>query len=671
MQSKTSKVQSRKAKQQAAKKPITRRPRQWTGPLVIVLAGAAAYASSFGGQFIMDDQIGILANPRIHSLFPLKKFFDDTRPVADFTLALNYAACGLNRPAFHAVNLAIHLVAALALFGLVRRSLLMERFAGRFDASAAGFALAVSLLWVVHPLATQAVTYIIQRAESLMACFYLLTLYSISRAGGSPRPMVWHIAAIVSCALGMGSKAVMASAPLVAFLYDAIFMSGSARESLRRRWGLYLALGASVGILWRVGVIGGLYLKDQGNPITVGFAMEGLTAWQYALTQPGVIMHYLRLCLWPHPLCIDYGWPVAKTVSQILPGAIVVGALFAATCWALWKRPVMGFVGAAFFLILAPTSSIVPIKDIAFEHRMYLPLAALLVALVASGDWMLRSLSASQTIQPATCSLVARGLVGMSAAALALATFSRNALYAQPVELWRQNVALTPANSRPVNALGYSRFKAGRYDEALVALRRAIELDPLYAGAYANIGLLYWTQGNAVESVKYFGKAVDISPFEFGAELYNPYGLALLATGQKDEAIKALNNAVECDPDNLDARYNLGNAYYSRGLSEKAVEAYREVLRQNPRYVEAHINLGMALAGLGDADKAAESYRRALALSAARGSPDIAFKAHYNLGLLLLRRGQKADARKELTEALRIMPAHKGAQSALADASSL
>jgi hypothetical protein len=243
------------------------------------------------------------------------------------------------------------------------------RLSGRFAQAATGIALAAALIWTIHPLQTESVTYIVQRAESIMGLFYLLTLYCVIRGAGSARPMAWYVLAVLACLLGMASKEVMATAPLVVLLYDRTFLSGTFQGALRRRWPLYVALTCTWGLLAYL-VAGS---TDRGG--SAGFGLS-VTVWQYALTQLGVITHYLGLAFWPAGLVFDYGWPIASSVGQILPGAIVISLLLAGTIWALIRYPAAGFLGACFFLILAPTSSFVPVTDAAFEHRMYLPLAA-------------------------------------------------------------------------------------------------------------------------------------------------------------------------------------------------------------------------------------------------------------------------------------------------------
>src|ERR1041384_2902359 len=196
------------------------------------------------------------------------------------------------------------------------------------------------MIWLVHPLQTQCVTYVIQRGESLMALFYLLTLYCATRRGK------WQVAAAGCCALGVASKPVAATAPLVVLLYDRAFLSKSFGRALRNRPGLYAGLAATWLLLPVLLANGAKEWKPDA-----GFGFGGVTAMQYAASQPGVILHYLKLACWPRPLCLDYGWPVARTVMDIVPALIVVGALVAGMVWAWRQWPWLGFVGASFFVI--------------------------------------------------------------------------------------------------------------------------------------------------------------------------------------------------------------------------------------------------------------------------------------------------------------------------------
>ena len=360
---------------------------------LIVLAALAAFSSSFVGDFVFDDEASIVNNPTIRQLWPIGKPLcppnrGETvsgRPVLNLSLALNYAASGYDVCGYHATNLAIHIFAALLLFGIIRRTLLMPAMRDTWGAAAVPLALAIALLWAIHPLQTESVTYIVQRAESLAGLFYLLTLYCFIRgvSSGSPLPLgegpgvraagdtgpntfavlhdrphpsplpkgeetIWYAASALACLLGMASKEAMVSAPLVVLLYDRTFCAGSFREAWRRRYGFYLALAGT----WLL--LGWLVVSTGNLGRSAGPEAQRFTAWSYLLTQPGVIVHYLRLVVWPSELCLDYGWPAAVAAREIIVPAIFLIGLLALTVWALVKRPAWGLLGVWFFATLAP-----------------------------------------------------------------------------------------------------------------------------------------------------------------------------------------------------------------------------------------------------------------------------------------------------------------------------
>jgi hypothetical protein len=217
-----------------------------------------AYHNSFHNPFIFDDHGNIVENVLVRQpLTNWRQLLASDRWLATLTLAGNYALGGLDVRGYHAVNLAIHLLAGLVLYDLVRRTLLLPGLAPRFGRGAPELALAVALLWLVHPLQTESVTYIIQRSESLMGLFYLLTLYCLLRGTTARRGLPWYVGAVLCCGLGMGSKQVMVTAPLLALLYDRAFLALSWGTLCRRRWGLYLALAATEGLL--AGSVGGAF----------------------------------------------------------------------------------------------------------------------------------------------------------------------------------------------------------------------------------------------------------------------------------------------------------------------------------------------------------------------------------------------------------------------------
>jgi hypothetical protein len=249
---------------------------------LLLLVAAAAYATSLAGVFVYDDLVSILENGSLRRLawevwWPPAGITTSGRPLANFTFALNYLWGGEDPTGYHVVNWAIHGAAGVALFGLVRRTLLLPVQQGRYQESATGLALSVALLWTVHPLQTEAVTYIVQRVESLMGCCYLVTLYCFLRAAEASSAWRWRVAAIVACVAGMATKEVMVSAPVIALLYDRIFLAGSWREVWRARRGLHAGLFSSWFLL--LGLLASTGWNRSGS---IGFGVA-VDAWQYWL----------------------------------------------------------------------------------------------------------------------------------------------------------------------------------------------------------------------------------------------------------------------------------------------------------------------------------------------------------------------------------------------------
>ncbi|PYO55860.1 MAG: hypothetical protein DMD83_17450 [Candidatus Rokuibacteriota bacterium] len=615
--------------------------RGWTGrsalPLLLIGLGLAAYLNSFAGSFILDDQPRILNNPQIRHLWPPWQVMAHTaRPLVQLSLAINYALGGLNVRGYHAVNLAIHLLAGLLLFGIVRRTLESEPLRARYAEGAPWLAAAVAAIWLVHPLQTESVTYIIQRAEALMGLFFLLTLYCLVRGSLSPHRKAWYLAAVLACVLGMGSKEVMSVAPLVALLYDRVFLSSSFKTLIRERWKLYFNLAATWAILAALLVTS----HPEGQTVLVA----GLTPWRYAVTQSGVIAHYLRLALWPHPLVLDYTWPLAETVTSVAPQALVVLTLLAGTLWALRRRPPLGFLGVWFFLILAPTSSILPIADVAFEHRMYLPLAAVVALGVFGAHEALRRLATTAALRQG----LAVGLLGMAVIALTGATVRRNEDYRSEFSIWSDTVANRPDNPRAHSNLGVILQAQGKRREALAQYYEALRLKPDYPDPHNNVGVILAGEGRIDEAIAHYSEALRLAPYY--PDAHNNLGAALLGEGRVEEAIAHFAVALSVKPDNPDAHNNLGAALYAQGRVREATARFSEALRLNPSDADAHNNLGTALLAQGRAKEAIAHFSEVLRLKPTSSD------AHYNLGLAMHLGGDTQGAIAQYSQAVQLSP---------------
>ncbi|HVW21768.1 MAG TPA: tetratricopeptide repeat protein [Opitutaceae bacterium] len=639
-----------------------RRVRRW-GPLVLLAAGLAAYSGSLSGPFVFDDGPAIEQNLTIRRLAsslapPAGALPVSGRPLLNLSFALNYAAGGLGVGSYHAVNLAIHLLAGLALFGLVRRTL-----AGPDDEEAGMVALGAALLWLLHPLQTEAVTYVSQRAESLMGLLYLFTLYAWAR-GAREEKRAWLGAAVAACAAGMLTKEVMASAPVFALLYDRTFVAGSFAAAWRRRRGAYLALASTWLLLALSVALGG---ADRGGTSALAFQRPWTSYW---LTQPEAVVHYLRLALLPHPLVLYYQ-PVWATARQALPYAAAVLALGGAAAWALWRRPAAGFLGAWFFAGLAPTSLVPNDMQTIAEHRMYLPLAA-----VAVGAALALSALAGRRRAPALC--------GILALALGAGTARRNAAYASKVALWSDTVAKRPENSYAHNNLGEALFERGDLAGALAQYREAERLRPGAGSIYAilNRGITLEAMGRLPEAMAAYREGAAAEPTWAGPHLR--LGDALNRAGRLAEAEAEYRAALRLRPGDPQAEYGLGNLRLRAGDPAAAAACFQAAVRGRPGYAEAWDDLGTALAASGRLPEAISAYRRAIELKP--GYPEARYslgnvyyqmnripdalacyeealrrgpgtpEARYHYGVLLAQAGRLDEAEKQLQEALRLKP---------------
>ncbi len=592
---------------------------------ILLLATAVAYRDSFNGPFIFDDDPCIADNPTIRHLGAIGAVLSPPgggitvtgRPVLNLSLAINYALGGTQARGYHLMNFAIHILAGLTLFGIVRRTLLLPSMRDRFGAAAPYLAGAISLLWMVHPLQTESVTYIIQRAESLMGLFYLLVLYCTIRVTAS-RPVLWSLAAVAACAMGMATKEVMVTAPVIVLLYDRTFVGGSLGQALRKRWGLYAGLFACWGLLAYLMASAG----DRGG--TAGFGAEDVPDWRsYGLTQFSAIPHYLRLTFWPAPLCLDYGPWLKTSFWEVLPPALMVAALGAATIWFLRRGRKWGFLGAWFLAILAPSSSIVPIHDTVFEHRMYLSLAAAASLVVLGGFLLWRKLTQSTPSLgglSAARRWAAPGIVVAAAAtALAALTVARNGVYQTSPAIWRDTVDQSPANARAHCNLGFALKTEGEYDLAIGEYGRAIGLNPRYALAYSNLGVALIDKGAYDQAIEQFRRAVQLKP-RF-AEAHFNLGFALCLRGRFQEAVPEFQCVIRLKPEFPAAYNNLGLALESQGKLEDAIAQFRQAIRVDPRFLSAYQNLEAALDKAGRNQEAQDTRRRAAELESASPSP--------------------------------------------------
>jgi len=550
------------------------------GAVLIVLAGLIAYSSGLSTPFLFDDETGIVKNQQIRQVWPLDEALSPPaetpiarRPLVNLTLAINYAFSGLQPRGYHVTNLLIHLLAALTLFGIVRRTLagpklirLRQGSGGQVQGSGGQapsrrgrgaqtakpvselraslarhsipIAWASALIWTVHPLNSELIEYVVQRTESLMALFYLLTLYCAIRAFESGRRGgKWRVAAVLSCAAGMACKESMVTAPIVVALYDRVFLFDSFAEATQKRRPLYIGLAAT----WVIVAM----LLASGGRTTVGFS-SGTSPWTYLLNQADVVAQYLKLVVWPRALVLDYGVPQPLMWQDVIAPASLLLVLLAAVIAALVYLPELGFLGACVFIILAPTSSIVPIaSEVGAERRMYLPLACLVVlAVVALYVLNWRIIGEKRAGVASMVVAVALALVATAG------TIVRTHEYSSRLELSRTIVARRPTG-RAHFLLGSELIAAQREQEAISEFRAS---------------------------------AAEYPPAHFAL------GVELAGQQRIDDAIIELNEFIRLmpnDPVVIPARDLLGQLYLSKGQYGAAEDQFTLILEKQPTHASA------------------------------------------------------------------------------------
>ena len=649
--------------------------------IAIVVAGFLAYANSLTGPFIMDDAASIVDNEQIREwwklgtvLFPAMEQPTAGRPLVSFSFAVNYALGGLNVLGYHLFNLTCHLLSGLLVFGIVRRTLELPRLIERFGGTALNLGFASAILWTLHPLNTEAVNYLTQRTELMMALFYLLTVYACVRALRTG-PRLWHAIAVLSCAAGMACKESMVTAPVMIVLYDAVFVFESLKRALSERGRLYAALALSwvvlVAVTW------------SGPRINSAGFSSGVDPWTYLLNQTVMIARYLHLSVWPVSLVANYGRPLELALRDVLPYALLITGLLAMTLVVLVRQPKWGFLGVWFFVTLAPASSIVPIAtEVGAERRMYLPLIAIVVLVVVGASRVTRAVSAGGA-----------AVLAVVATLLLAGTLARNREYRSALVLAQTAVERYPT-SVAHHSLAIEQLMAGDRDAAMTELRRALPGAP---GAHYTLGVELLREGQIGEGIDQLQAFLREEPMLLVAvSARQLLGEALTSQERWAEAIEQLQTVLTMNPSNaqrLETHRLLAEALFGAERFGEAIAHYRQYLGVRPDDIAVLTRLGVSLIENDELENAIPVFRRAAEsdptnADAQRNLASVLYDhrdfedalvpaqqavalqpsdadAHVLLGRLLALLGRLDEARSHFEQSLQIDPAHAEAREDL------
>jgi protein O-mannosyl-transferase len=481
----------------------------------LAVLATVLYLPTLNGPFVFDDPNAISQSRLVRSLFPIGRFFSlSTRPFTDISYAINYAIGGLATWPYHLTNILLHAGNGLLLYGIAYATFSTRALAARYGSGRWVLAWSSAALFVVHPLASEGVGYVSSRSETLASFWILAALASYITAATVRGPRTRRAAAIllpVATVAALLSKETGYVVPFATLLYDWLFLS-------ERRWSRLQDRMWLLGLAWLPFVIGGLGLLIRAfvspSPMgdyaaTAGLGFDRFKPWQYLLTQFGVLLYYLRLLVLPIGQTFDYDWPLAQTplaLGVVLPLAVLV-AIAVLAVRARATQPLFTFAVGWSALVLAPTSSIIPIADLAVERRMYLPLAAL--ALLAAG-WMwdlVQRLPAAWRSRPAW---TYAAVLALPLLALGALTFQRAQLWGDGIALHEDGVAKAPGNPRVRLNLAVTYLNLGQRDKAYETLQTAKTLYDRHESvqAFPRIGaFIQYNLGAVLYARKEFARA--------------------------------------------------------------------------------------------------------------------------------------------------------------------
>jgi Tfp pilus assembly protein PilF len=604
--------------------------------VLITVLGLLVYSNTFDAPFQFDD-ISIVVNNQAAKGFDQSVFM--LRQVGYLSFALNYKAHGFDVRGYHAVNLLVHILSAVLLYMLIRLTFRTPFMADSSLREKSGHvALLSGLLFVCHPVQTQAVTYIVQRFASLSAMFYLasLVLYVRYRIGTIVRSttgtdssrefgvrrktasVLLYLASLLCALLAMKTKEMAFTLPLAIVMYELMFFRGGFKSRLLHLGPLFLTILIIPLTLFSLNVS----LGDVLERITEATRMQtGMSRLEYLFTEFRVITTYVRLLFLPVGQNLDYDYPMYGSLFEppVFLSFVFLLGIFGLGVYMLRRSrtEAAGRLAAFgvfwFFLTLSVESSIVPIVDVIFEHRVYLPSAGVFVAVAAGVCLLSNRLSGVWT--KAVAGILVAVVVVLSGTA-----YARNNVWRSEISLWEDVVRKSPENARGHNNLGNKYISEGKVDKAIQHYLLALEARPWirpslrdYTEIHYNIANAYRDSGLLDKAIEHYKESLRIDFNNLDA--YNNLGMVYFSKGLTEKAITYYQAAIELDPDYAEAHFNLAEAYWAKGLVDKSIENYKAFLEYRLDYAEAHYNIGVAYEAKGMTGKAENHFRMALELS--------------------------------------------------------
>lgn len=626
--------------------------------MVIPAVSFLVYSNSFHSPFQFDDDLYIVKNRDITDLSNFWPPFG-TRYFTFLTFALNYYSGGMEVMGFHAVNFLIHAANGMLVFALSTITFNTPYFKkdapGLSQKTSLSAALLISLLFVSHPVQTEAVTYISQRFTSLAVFFYLasLTLFAkwkMRQASGAASPAL-YILSVAAAFFGQMTKEICFTLPFIIVLYDFLFFGGG----FDRKRAAYLApfLAALLIIpltLLNPELVPGTWAKVSRQQVE---EMTTFSRYEYLITQFRVIVTYLRLLVLPIDQQLDYDYTLFKSffTPQVFLSFILLATLFIFSLYLLIRSYVKGMLQALaafgilwFFITLSIESSIVPIKDLIFEHRLYLP------SIGAAFVFGFLSISIAGHIEKKLgripVSSVILVITALTVIPLGTAAHIRNNVWSGSADLWEDVVSKNQSEAMGYVNLAHAYVEQGKLDEAIGKYKESLKFEKVfYPQTYFGLGNAYLKKGITEEAIAAYKEAIWHKPDYLDAH-YN-LGNAYAGQGRLNEALSEYAEALKIQPDFAPAHFNMGNVYKDMANYEKAIDSFKSALSFNLEYPECLNNLGAAYLSLGRLDDAVSTIKKALEIK------DFPL-ARQNLANAYMNARRYSEAALEYKEALRM-----------------
>jgi tetratricopeptide (TPR) repeat protein len=607
--------------------------------LIISFVGVIAYSNTFYGEFHFDDFIRIVHNRSIQEPFNLISIWDysPTHFITYLSFALNYHIHQLHVFGYHVLNLAIHIGSALLSWWLVR--LILAAPGMRRDEIARHrdlVALFVSLIFVSHPLQTQGVTYLVQRAASLATLFYLLSLslyikswLSREKASCTWPGKLYYAGSLIAAVMAIFTKGIVVTLPLTILLVELYFLSMSFRLNWKKIAPFFI-----ISLLLFVT----LYFYDLPQWLK---EETSISCKEYLLTQARVVVTYLKLLFVPLGQNLDYDFLVSKSVFQpaTLFSSIVLTGLLIVAVKIRKTYKLISFGVLWFFVTLLPESSFMPLNDVIFEHRLYLPMFGYCLFLAASIFYLF------YTKKDVFIKIALILIIGC----YAILAYQRNAVWRTDVSLWDDVVRKSPKKARAYHNRGVAYQNEGRFNEALSDYNLAIGIDPHYAEAYFHRGQIFQTKGSLDQALSDYNEAIESFP-RF-AEAYKDRALVYLTKGKTDQALSDLSKSLEILPGYAEALNYRGSIYENRGDLARALSDYSKAIKLDPHFVEALNHRGVVYFKQGDYNKAVADFDEVIKVN-----PKNIEMAYNNRGLAYQGEGDFNQAIADYKKALEVNP---------------